>query len=142
VSVIWTIDEMNWFQAMFLLTLGVSSVVSLYLWTNDLITWKALLNTVWIMMTFLAFWGFYEILTHHYIFFNLEALDKYITFATQTSTRIPVTTFTNQNDYATLLLAYLSVNLIMLNLNRHSIRRYLYVIQILLTAYLIYRSDS
>ena len=142
VSVIWTIDVMNWFQAMFLLTLGVSSVVGLYLWTNDLVTWKVLIKTVWIMMTFLALWGFYEILTNHYVFANLEALDKNNTFATQPSSRIPVTTFTNQNDYATLLLAYLPVNLIMLNLNRHSIRRYLYVIPILLTAYLIYRSDS
>lgn len=142
VSVVWTLDVMNWFQAMFLLTLGISSVVGLYLWTNNLDTWKVLIKTIWIMMTLLALWGLYEIFTNHYIFANLEALDKNNTFTTQPSTRIPITTFANQNDYATLLLAYLPVNLIMLNLSRHSLRRYLYVIPILLTAYLVYRSDS
>lgn len=142
VSVVWTLDVMNWFQAMFLLTLGISSVVGLYLWTNNLDTWKVLIKTIWIMMTLLALWGLYEIFSNHYIFANLEALDKNNTFTTQPSTRIPITTFANQNDYATLLLAYLPVNLIMLNLSRHSLRRYLYVIPILLTAYLVYRSDS
>lgn len=142
ISAVWTIDFMNWFQTMFLLTLGVSSIVGLYLWTNDIATWKSLMRVMWVMMSVLALWGLYEILSNNYLFANLSALDKYGTFASQPSTRIPITTFANQNDYATLLLAYLPVNLIMFNLDRHSHRRLFYFIPMLLTFYLIYRSDS
>lgn len=142
ISSVWTIDFMNWFQAMFLLTLGVVSVIGLYLWTNDYSTWQILIKTTWVMMTILALWGLYEILSNNYLFANLEALDKNNTFATRPETRIPVTTFANQNDYATLLLAYLPVNLIMFNISRHSLRKYLYFVPIILTAFLVYRSDS
>lgn len=142
ISAVWTLSFMNWFQAMFLLTLGVASIVGLYLWTTDLISWTNLVRGMWVMMTFLVLWGFYEIATNHYIFANLDALDKNRTFASQPSTRIPITTFANQNDYATLLLAYLPVNIIIFNLERHSLGRYFYFIPIALTSFLIYRSDS
>ncbi|XJS10082.1 O-antigen ligase family protein [Aerococcaceae bacterium WGS1372] len=142
ISAVWTLSFINWFHAMFLLTLGVSSIIGLYLWVSDFVLWANIIRTMWVMMSLLALWGLYEILTNNYIFADLTLLDKNQTFASQPSTRIPITTFANQNDYATLLLASLPVNIIMFNLDRHSLRRYLYFLPILLTSFLIYRSDS
>lgn len=142
ISAVWTLDFINWFQAMFLLTLGVGAIIGLYLWTSDLLVWSQLIRVMWVMMMFLTLWGLYEIVTNNYIFADLNLLDKNNTFDSQPGTRIPITTFANQNDYATLLLASLPVSLIMFNLDSHSHRRYIYLLPITLISFLIYRSDS
>lgn len=141
-SGIWSLSLMSWIQAMFLLSLGVGSIIAVYLWTEDQAHWHEMVNLVWLMMTFLALWGLYEIITNHYIFADLAKLDKYNTFTANPWARIPITIFANQNDYATMLLAYLPLNLIKINLSPYGRGRFFYLITIILTLFLVYRSES
>ena len=99
-SFLWIEDLRLWLQAVFLLTLGISSVLGLYFWVKDLQQWKSLLQVAWFMMTLLVGLGYYEITTNHYIFADLGKLDKYNTFVSDPMTRMPITHFENQNDFA------------------------------------------
>lgn len=142
ISVCWAINLKAWFQAMFLLTLGISSIIGIYLWVKNIESWKRLILVSWIMMFILMLWGYFEIFTNHYLLADLSKLDKYGTFVSQPLTRIPVTHFTNQNDYATMLLAFISLNVIQFQLTNRVISRLVYLMSILLSTYLIYRCES
>jgi hypothetical protein len=142
ISVLWVEDIRLWLQALFLLTLGVSSIVALYLWVSNMREWKKLIRTAWVMMSLLVCLGYYEIITNHYIFADMGKLDKYGTFASQPMTRIPITHFENQNDFATMLLAYITVSLILYYITPHSLKRLGYLIGVFAASYLIFRSGS
>lgn len=141
-SVLWAISLGSWLQAMILLTLGISSIVGIFLWTRDFVQWRTLIKAVWVMMTFLSIWGLLEITTNIYLLADLGKLDKYSTFVTQPWTRIPITYLANQNDYATLLLAALPINLILMNTTKNSLKKLLTLLCMLLSTFLIFQSGS
>lgn len=141
-SVLWAISLGSWLQAMILLTLGISSIVGIFLWTRDFVQWRTLIKVVWVMMTFLSIWGLFEITTNIYLLADLGKLDKYSTFVTQPWTRIPITYLANQNDYATLLLAALPINLILMNTTKNSLKKLLTLLCMLLSTFLIFQSGS
>lgn len=141
-SVLWAISLGSWLQAMILLTLGISSIVGIFLWTRDFVQWRTLIKAVWVMMTFLSIWGLFEITTNIYLLADLGKLDKYSTFVTQPWTRIPITYLANQNDYATLLLAALPINLILMNTTKNSLKKLLTLLCMLLSTFLIFQSGS
>src|SRR5699024_7327307 len=66
----------------------------------------------------------------------------YHTFTSQPGTRIPITHFENQNDFATMLLAYIAMCLIMYYYSRSNVRRIIYALSFMAAGYLIYRSGS
>lgn len=142
VSFLWIKDLRLWLQAVFLLTLGISSILGLYFWTKDFQQWKKLIQVAWFMMTLLVGLGYYEIITNHYLFANLGKLDKYNTFVSDPMTRMPITHFENQNDFATMLLAYITVGVVLYYLTPQAIKKIGYLISVFLGAYLIYRSRS
>ncbi|MFW3362152.1 O-antigen ligase family protein [Aerococcus viridans] len=141
-SVLWAMSPGSWLQAMVLLTLGISSIVGIFLWTRDYVQWRTLIKAVWVMMTFLSIWGLFEITTNIYLLADLGKLDKYSTFVTQPWTRIPITYLANQNDYATLLLATLPINLILMNTTKNSLKKLLTLVCMLLSTFLIFQSGS
>ncbi len=142
VSVIWSLDFINWFRATFLITLGVSSIIMIFFWVTDLNQWVRLIRAMWLAMSGLVMWGYFELLTNIYIFADLVKLDKHGTFQTQPMSRIPITVFENQNDYATMLLAYLIICLILLFLSNGYKQKIMYIFFIFLTCYLVFRSES
>lgn len=141
-SVLWAMSIGSWLQAMVLLTLGISSIVGIFLWTRDYVQWRTLIKAVWVMMTFLSIWGLFEITTNIYLLADLGKLDKYSTFLTQPWTRIPITYLANQNDYATILLAALPINLILMNTTKNSSKKLLTLVCMLLSTFLIFQSGS
>ena len=141
-SVLWAMEIGAWLQAMVLITLGVSSILGIFLWTKDYFQWRILIKAVWVMMTFLSIWGLFEVTTNIYLLADLSKLDKYSTFVTQPWTRIPITYLANQNGYATLLLASLPINLILMNTTRNHLKKLLTFLCILLTTFLIFQSGS
>lgn len=142
ISLLWVEDIRLWLQAVFLLTLGISSVVGLYLWVKNQQEWKKLIRMVWFMMTLLVLLGYYEIITNHYLFADMGKLDKYNTFVSEPMTRIPITHFENQNDFATMLLAYVAISLILTYLTPKAIKKGAYFLSSVLASYLILRSGS
>lgn len=141
-SVLWAMSLGSWLQAMVLLTLGISSIIGIFLWTKDYVQWRTLIKAVWVMMTFLSIWGLFEITTNIYLLADLGKLDKYSTFVTQPWTRIPITYLANQNDYATILLATLPINLILMNTTKSSLKKLLTLLCMLLSTFLIFQSGS
>lgn len=141
-SVLWALSIGSWLQAMVLLTLGVSSVLGIFLWTNNYLQWRSLMKAVWVMLTFLSIWGLFEIVTNIYLLADLEKLDKYSTFVTQPWTRIPITYLANQNDYATMLLASLPVNLTLMNTTKSNLKKLVTLACIMLSSFLIFQSGS
>ncbi|MRI85777.1 O-antigen ligase domain-containing protein [Aerococcaceae bacterium WS4759] len=141
-SILWAVSLKGWFQHLFLMSIGMSGIIALYFWVNDLYTWKRLLSAAWVSSTGLVVWGFFEILTNVYVFADLNKLDKYHTFTSQPGTRIPITHFENQNDFATMLLAYIAMCLIMYYYSRSNVRRIIYALSFMAASYLIYRSGS
>ncbi|MBK0347369.1 O-antigen ligase family protein [Aerococcaceae bacterium zg-ZJ1578] len=142
VSVLWVKDIKLWFQAVFLLSIGVFVITALYLWLNKLEDWYRIIYGVWVMMCFQILWGYYEIITGNYLFADLAKLDKYRTFNSQPMTRIPITYFANQNDYATFLLASLSIILICYHRAQNIWLRLTILLSGVASSYLIYRSGS
>lgn len=142
ISLLWVQDIRAWIQALFLLTLGISSILALYLWTRNNRQWEFLVRVIWFMMTLLVIWGFYEIISNNYLLADLGKLDKYGTFDSDPLTRIPITHFENQNDYATMLIAYISVNFILFFRTAHYFWRFTYLICIAAAEVLIFQSGS
>lgn len=141
-SFFWVKDLVGWAQAVFLLTLGMSASGLLYWCVSRLDQWKKLVRTAWIMMSGLIVWGYFEILTNIYLFADLSKLDRRGTFNSDMGSRIPVTIFENQNDFATMLLAYLCLNLICQKISKSGRPQFIYWVTGLLATYLIYRTDS
>ena len=135
-SLLWAVSLKGWFQHLFLMSIGMSGIIALYFWVNDLYTWKRLLSAAWVSSTFLVAWGFFEIMTNIYVFADLNKLDKYHTFKSQPGTRIPITHFENQNDFATMLLAYIAMCLIMYYYSHSNVRRIIYSISFMAASYL------
>lgn len=141
-SVVWAASLSAWIQAMFLMTLGVSSIVGLYFWVQSGQQWHRLIQAMWVMMSGLVVWGYFEITTNLYLFADVGKLDKYRTFSSQPLTRIPITTFENQNDFATLLLVYIVVCVILFYLTASNWQRILYSVAFMAGSYLVFRSGS
>lgn len=142
ISGAWAWQLKNWIQACFLLAIGVISILAIYLWVNDFKEWSKAISVAWLMMSLLVFWGLYEITTNHYILANLNKLDPHQVFDSYPWARIPITSFANQNDYATLLIAYLPLSLIMYTKSRLKFFRFSYLFMVILAIFLIYRSES
>jgi len=141
-SVLWALSIGSWIQAMVLLTLGVSSIIGIFLWAKNYLQWRKLIKVVWVMLTFLSLWGLFEITTNIYFLADLGKLDKYSTFISEPWTRIPITYLANQNDYATMLLAALPVNLILMNTTKNNLKKLLTLGCLLLSTLLIFQSGS
>lgn len=141
-SILWAMSFSHWLRAFFLLSLGVAGLVIIYFWTQDVGEWKGLIKATWASMTLLLIWGYYELLTNHYLFANLAKLDKHNTFASQPLSRIPVTVFENQNDFATMLLAYLVINLILFSWSTRIWQKMSLLTIMALASYLVFRCES
>lgn len=139
---LWALDFISWVQVSFLMTVGILSIVALYLWSHSWHQWLRLLEAMWVMMTGLLVWGYFEIITNTYLFADMVKLDKYNTFASQPWTRIPITTFANQNDYATMLLAYLAIGLILLKVSQRNWLKVIMLVSFALGSFLVYQSGS
>lgn len=141
-SVAWAQQPKLWFQTIFLMTLGISSVLALYFWVNTLREWQRLVQGAWLVMSGLVLWGYLEILTGKYLFADLTKLDKGRTFAQNIWARIPITTFANQNDYAIMLIAYLAACFVLYHFAKTMMARLSYGAWSVLALYLIYRTGS
>lgn len=142
ISVIWVQDIGGWINAIFFLGCGCLSMFYMGIFINEEKDIRNLFKTIYIMILLHNIIGWMEILTGSYWFANLNKLDKYHTFATQPSTRIPISIYANQNDFATMLLAGITMTFILFkNSNIISIK-FVYLLTIISSIFLLYRTDS
>ncbi|MCR8969487.1 O-antigen ligase [Facklamia sp. 7083-14-GEN3] len=139
---LWAESFKDWLQVSFLMTVGMASIVAVYFWVDTKRQWFRLAQAMWGMMTALVFWGYIEIIANFYLFADMAKLDKYGTFDSQPWTRIPITFFANQNDYATLLLAYITLCMVLYYYSRRYWQRIFLLVMFVLTTFLIFQSGS
>ncbi|MGF3076426.1 O-antigen ligase family protein [Facklamia sp. P12955] len=139
---LWAENFKDWLQVSFLMTVGMASIVAIYFWVGTKRQWFRLAQAMWGMMTVLVFWGYIEIIGNIYVFADMTKLDKYGTFDSQPWTRIPITFFANQNDYATLLLAYVTLCMVLYYYSQRYWQRMFLLLMFALTTFLIYQTSS
>lgn len=142
ISVIWIQDITGWIKAVFFIGCGFLSISYLSIFIREERDIVNLFKTIFSMTLLHNILGWLEIVTGNYQFADLNKLDKYNTFATQPSTRIPISIYANQNDYATMLLAGITVAYILYKNNKKTSGKIIYAIFIISTSFLLYKTDS
>jgi len=142
ISVLWLENLAAWGKANFFIACGFISIFFIYQFIKS----KA---DIWRVFQIIAgalllhnLIGWMEILTGYYPFADLAKLDRYRTFATQPMTRIPISIYANQNDYATMLLAGAFITYILFKSTKNAYLKIGYMSLIVSTSYLIIRTDS
>lgn len=142
ISVIWIKDLGGWINAIFFLGCGCLSMLYMGIFIREEKEIRNLFKTVFAMILLHNLIGWMEIVTGTYWFANLDKLDKYHTFATQSSTRIPISIYANQNDFATMLLAGITIAFILFKNSKKGSLKAVYLLTIFSSVFLLYRTDS
>lgn len=141
-SVIWANNLSGWLKGNFFIGIGFLSILLIHLFIHSKADLLVLFRIVAGASLLHNLIGWSEILTGYYRFADLAKLDKYGTFATQPGTRIPISIFANQNDYATLILAGMFFTYLLFKLETKFKWKYLYLALLVSSMYLIIRTDS
>lgn len=142
ISVIWIKDIGGWVNAIFFLGCGCLSMLYMGIFIREEKDIRNLFKTIFAMILLHNIIGWMEILTGTYLFANLDKLDKYHTFAKQSSTRIPISIYANQNDFATMLLAGMTITFILFKNSKKIPLKVAYLLTIFSSVFLLYRTDS
>lgn len=142
ISVIWVQDIGGWINAIFFLGCGCLSMLYMGIFIREEKDIRNLFKTIFVMILLHNIIGWMEILTGTYWFANLNKLDKYHTFAIQPSTRIPISIYANQNDFATMLLAGITITFILFKISNKISIKLVYFLTIISSIFLLYRTDS
>ncbi|WP_161878217.1 O-antigen ligase family protein [Alkalibacterium sp. MB6] len=140
-SFIWARDSGNWMKGIFFVGVGTFTIVL----TSTLMTSQRDLKKCFVilfsMIGFHQLMGLYEIMTNHYIWADLSGPVR-ANFSANSGARVPYTTFTNINDYSTLIFASIPLSCIILfNTNKKWLKG-LSILSILSTLFLLYRTGS
>lgn len=142
ISVIWVKDLSGWLNGLFFLVCGTVSIIYISLFLK---TKKDIQNTFTVVLGMIVLHnaiGWLEILTGKYLYADLGKLDRYNTFVSQPSTRIPISIYANQNDYATLLLAGIAIAFIFYRTSKRAEVKLFNTAVILSSVFLLYRTGS
>lgn len=141
-SIIWVRSLSGWLRGTFFIAIGFFAILLIHLFIHKkselLVLFKIIAGASFLHNII----GWTEILTGHYNFADLSKLDKYSTFNTQPWTRIPISIFANQNDYATLILATMFFVYILFKIEKDYKWKFLYFLLLISSLYLIIRTDS
>lgn len=102
-SIAWVYDQNAWFKAIFYLGTGLICIwtVSLYIKTKK--DFNRIFLAIMLIVILQNFIGWSEIVTGNYKYADLTKIDKYDQFQTNESARLPVSTYTNPNNFSTML---------------------------------------
>lgn len=142
VSGIWALSLSRWIVGVFFVGCGVFSILFISQFMKEKTDIQKLFNVFFGMTVMHHVLAWIEVLFNKYFFADLSLLDKYREFDLGMSKRIPITTFGNQNDFATLILAGIFVGFILLK-NSKSLRgKAMYLLYLLSGLFLLNQSGS
>lgn len=142
ISIIWAANLSSWIRANYFIGVGFISIFTIHQFIKTKKDLIGLLKIIAGALFFHVMIGFLEIITGYYHFADMAKLDRYNTFTEQPMTRIPISTFANQNDYATMLTAGIFLTYILFSTVRKIRWKAAYGLLMVATLYLIYRTDS
>lgn len=142
ISVIWSQDMVGWLKSVFFIGTGMLSILFI---TSFITKKKELLKIYYVLFSMIVMHnaiGWYEILSGTYRFADLSKLDKYGTFDSQPMSRIPISIYANQNDYATMLTLGFFILIILFLYQKNKYLKYSYITVMCSSIYLIWRTQS
>lgn len=142
VSVIWSQDLIGWIKSVFFIGTGMLAILFITFFVNKKNEIIKMYHILFTMIAMHNIIGWYEILTGTYWFADLIKLDKYGTFDTQPMTRIPISIYANQNDYATMLTSGFFILIILILYQKNKYLKSAYLVVLLSSLYLILRTQS
>lgn len=102
-SLIWVGNLNSGIRDLFFIASGVLCIWIFSTFAIEEKDFKNIFNTIYIMILFHNLLGWFELQTGRYFFADLSKIDRYGQFAYNKSARVPVTLFSNTNDFATLM---------------------------------------
>lgn len=103
---------------------------------------RTIFNIMFIMIILHNILGWFELQTGKYFFADLSKIDRYSQFSYNKAARLPVTLFTNPNDFATLMTFGVFLSIIILLNNRNIFIKGLSSLTIISSILLILRTGS
>ncbi|MGE7367310.1 hypothetical protein ACQKKE_11945 [Desemzia incerta] len=142
ISVVWSQDLTGWLKSVFFIGVGMLSILFITFFITKKKEIIKVFHILFLMITMHNLIGWYEIITGNYWFADLEKLDKYGTFESQPMSRIPISIFANQNDYATMLALSFFILVILFLYQKNKYLKLSYLAIMLSSVYLIWRTQS
>lgn len=141
-SIIWAESLAGWAKANVFIGIGVLSIFFIQLFIKDKKDLLTLFRSIVLGISIHLVLGFSELLTGKYIWASNHFMTKYQPASGTFFTRIPISIFPNQNDYATALLMGFFFILILLNNSKNIFSKLGYGLLLVSTVFLIYQTDS
>lgn len=140
VSVLWASSLIGWVKGLFFVGCGIFSILFITTFTQTEKDVKTLFIIVFSMIVMHQLIGFYEIVTNHYIWANLSS-GQLSQFASNWSARLPYSTFSNVNDYSTLIFASVPFACIFFHSKKYWLKG-ISILSILATIFFLIRTGS
>lgn len=141
-SLSWVLNVKSGIRDLFFIGTGVLCIWLFSTFIRKEKEFKDIFNIMFIMIMFHNLWGWYELQTGRYFFADLSKIDVYGKFHFDKSARVPVTLFSNTNDFATLMTFGVFISLIVLLNNKKLIVKALSSLTVVSCLLLMLRAGS
>lgn len=141
-SLAWVFDLALAIKAIFFIGTGFLCIWIFSSFVKKEKVFKGIFNTMLIMIIFHNILAWFELETGRYFFADLSKIDRYNKFSFDKAARVPVTTFSNQNDFATLMTFGIFIGIVVLLNSKRLSMKTISFITIISSVALIYRSGS
>lgn len=141
-SLAWVLDLALAIKAIFFIGTGFLCIWIFSTFAKKERTFRGIFNTIVIMIIFHNLLAWFELITGKYFFADLEKIDRRNLFAIDPSARVPVTIFSNQNDFATLMTCGVFITIIVFLNSKKLWIKSISLLTIASSVILIYRSGS
>ena len=113
-SLIWSIDLKNAIKALFFIGTGFLCIIVFSTFVKKEKTFRGIFNTIFTMIVLHNILGWFELETGKYLFTDVSIIDKYNQYGHNKAARLPLTMFSNPNDFGTLMTLGVFISFIVL----------------------------
>lgn len=141
-SLSWVLDLRLAVKAIFFIGTGFLCIWIFSTFIKTEKTFKGIFNTMFFMILFHNVLAWFELQTGRYFFADMKKIDRYNQFSFNRAARVPVTTFSNQNDFATLMTFGVFICIVVFLNTKKLSMKVLSSVTLLSVLLLVYRSGS
>lgn len=141
-SLAWVLDLKSGIKVLFFIGTGFLCIWLFSTFVRKEKDFKGIFNTIFLMIILHNALAWFELQTGRYFFADLKKIDRYNNFSFDKSARVPITVFSNTNDFATLMTFGVFISFVVLLNTKNLLVRILSCLTIISSAILVLRSGS
>lgn len=141
-SLAWVLDLTSGLKILFFIGTGFLCIWLFSTFVRKEKDFKGIFNTIFLMIILHNALAWFELQTGRYFFADLKKIDRYNNFSFDKSARVPITVFSNTNDFATLMTFGVFISFIVLLNTKKIWVRILSSFTIISSVILVFRSGS